>query len=176
MNRELIFRAKNYVVHLESRGKNEFFFEVNGISHLVQLKKIDSNRIVFSIDGTCFTTDVSEDGHNTGYVSCDGIVFTVENSGARDPDYAHGTAEENQDQGGIICSPIPGKVIKVNVRDGDEITKGACLIIIESMKMENNLVAPRDAVVDYVNVSVGDLVESSSPLILLKEKQGLEII
>ncbi|MDP7422329.1 MAG: biotin/lipoyl-containing protein [bacterium] len=176
MNRELIFRGKKYSVHLEKRGENEFFFELDGIRHLVQVTTIDRHRIVFSVDGTCFTTDVSEDGHNTGYVSCEGIDFTVENSGARDPDYAHGTAEENQDQGGIICSPIPGKVIKVNVREGDEITKGACLIIIESMKMENNLVAPRDAVVDSVNVSVGDLVESSSPLILLKEKQGLEII
>ena len=69
---------------------------------------------------------------------------------------------------GKIVSPMPGKVIKVNVKEGDEVKKGATLLIVEAMKMENYISAPADGVIEKVNVNVGEMVDPSTRLVQLK--------
>ncbi len=69
---------------------------------------------------------------------------------------------------GKIISPMPGKVIKINVGIGDEVKKGQTLLIVEAMKMENYIAAPSDGVVEEINVKVGDMVNSSIRLVNLK--------
>ncbi len=69
---------------------------------------------------------------------------------------------------GRIISPMPGKVIKINVEKGEEVKRGQTLLIVEAMKMENHIAAPGDGVVEEVNVKVGDMVNSSTSLVILK--------
>jgi biotin carboxyl carrier protein len=69
---------------------------------------------------------------------------------------------------GKIVSPMPGKVIKINVKKGEEVKRGQTLLIVEAMKMENNIIAPNDGVIDEVNVKVGEMVNSSTSLISIK--------
>src|SRR5690606_6849167 len=58
-----------------------------------------------------------------------------------------------------IKAPMPGLVLEVHVKPGDEVDKGMPLIVLEAMKMENDLVAPKAGTVESVNVSKGDKVE-----------------
>jgi biotin carboxyl carrier protein len=53
------------------------------------------------------------------------------------------------------------------VKEGDEVKKGNVLLIVEAMKMENNIVSPKDAVVEKVNVKAGDMVDGSLELVVL---------
>lgn len=64
-----------------------------------------------------------------------------------------------------ISSPMPGKIVKVLVREGDTVTKGQTAIIISAMKMESEYKAAVDGVVKAVNVSDGDTVEANQVLI-----------
>ena len=68
-----------------------------------------------------------------------------------------------------VVAPLHGKVLKVNVKHGDRVQKGDVLMIIESMKMENNILAVRDGFVNLILVNIGDKVSSSELLITLKE-------
>ena len=63
-----------------------------------------------------------------------------------------------------IASPMPGTILKVNVNQGDTVKKGQVLMILEAMKMENEIMSPRDGKVSSVNVSVGAAVESGTTL------------
>ncbi len=65
----------------------------------------------------------------------------------------------------IVSSPMPAKIIAVNVSVGDQVVKGQMLLILESMKMETSIAASRDAVIASVNVSEGELVESYASLV-----------
>lgn len=67
--------------------------------------------------------------------------------------------------GGSIKSPMPGKVIRILTIPGDSVKKGAVLAIVEAMKMENNILAPGDGIVEEVCVSEGSMV-SQDDLIL----------
>ena len=62
---------------------------------------------------------------------------------------------------------IPGRVVSVAVTAGDTVSAGQRLLAVEAMKMENELRAPRDGVVDRVEVSVGQTVELGDALVVL---------
>jgi biotin carboxyl carrier protein len=71
------------------------------------------------------------------------------------------------ESGSNITSPMPGKVIKLAVKAGDEVAKGDLLLVVEAMKMENNIHSPANAKVERVNVAAGDMVDSNATLIHL---------
>jgi 3-methylcrotonyl-CoA carboxylase alpha subunit len=65
---------------------------------------------------------------------------------------------------GTILSPMPGKIIAVEVRQGQKVTKGQKLLTLEAMKMEHNLIAPFDGVVAELTAVVGDQVQVEAVL------------
>lgn len=67
-----------------------------------------------------------------------------------------------------IRAPMPGRVVKVNVRPGDAVTPGTPLLGIEAMKMENELNASTAGTVTKVNVQVGSTVEADQELIVIE--------
>ena len=70
---------------------------------------------------------------------------------------------------GTILSPMPGKIIAVDVRKGDVVTKGQKLLTLEAMKMEHTLTAPFDGVVAELNASVGAQVQVEALLVKIEK-------
>ena len=71
-------------------------------------------------------------------------------------------------QGGVkVNAPMPGKILGVKVAAGQAVKKGDVLLVLEAMKMENEIVAPQDGTVASVNTSVGEQVEAGAVLATL---------
>ena len=70
-------------------------------------------------------------------------------------------------KGGFIA-PMPGKVVKVNVKDGDAVKRGQALLVLEAMKMEQTTTSPDDGVVKQVLVREGDQVTAGQVLIVME--------
>jgi biotin carboxyl carrier protein len=66
---------------------------------------------------------------------------------------------------GLVASPMPGRVLKLLVAEGDRVEAGTPLVVVEAMKMENELCSGRDGVVHKVFVTPGSTVESGARLI-----------
>ena len=66
-----------------------------------------------------------------------------------------------------VTSPMPGTILDVKVSQGAAVKKGDVLMVLEAMKMENEILAPKDGTVAQVIVSKGSHVETGSPLIVL---------
>ena len=64
-----------------------------------------------------------------------------------------------------VQAPLPGNIFKILVNVGDEVKKGDNLLIMEAMKMENNVLAEKDGVIKTINVKVGDAVLQGDVLI-----------
>lgn len=71
-------------------------------------------------------------------------------------------------EGTAIKAPMPGTIVSVKVETGKKVLKGETLIILEAMKMENEIVAPFDGEITYIDVIKGDYVDSGKDLIFLK--------
>ncbi len=67
----------------------------------------------------------------------------------------------------VVTAPMPGKILGVKASAGQAVKKGQVILILEAMKMENEIVAPQDGTVATINVSVGDSVEPGATLATL---------
>lgn len=67
-----------------------------------------------------------------------------------------------------LMSPMPGKVVKINVKEDEEVTEGTIMIVVEAMKMENNITATAKAKVKRILVTEGEMVDNKMQLIELE--------
>lgn len=63
-----------------------------------------------------------------------------------------------------IVAPMPGKILDVKAAPGQSVKKGDVVLLLEAMKMENEVVAPQDGVIAGINVNSGDMVEAGNVL------------
>ena len=68
---------------------------------------------------------------------------------------------------GVVTSPMPGKILRILVKEGEHVKTGQGLVVLEAMKMENEIPAPKDGVVKRILVKEGDTVDTGQPLIEL---------
>tara|TARA_B100001142_G_scaffold57192_1_gene55924 strand:+ start:11942 stop:12337 length:396 start_codon:yes stop_codon:yes gene_type:complete len=71
---------------------------------------------------------------------------------------------------GTISSSIPGKIISVNIDIGDLVNEGDVLVILEAMKMQNEIVSPIKGIVKNINCKTGDSIDANVPLIIVEDK------
>ena len=69
--------------------------------------------------------------------------------------------------GEVVKSPMPGNILKINVTQGQQVKEGDVLIILEAMKMENEVVSTKSGTVAQILVSKGAVVETDSPLVVI---------
>ena len=69
--------------------------------------------------------------------------------------------------GEVVKSPMPGNILKINVTLGQKVKEGDVLIVLEAMKMENEITAPKAGSIAQIAVSKGQVVETGSPLVVI---------
>lgn len=63
-----------------------------------------------------------------------------------------------------VTAPMPGKILAVKASNGQAVKKGDVIMVLEAMKMENDIVAPQDGTIASINAAVGDSVEPGATL------------
>ena len=149
----------------------------------VEVERHGSGYIV-RIDGREVTVDVVkageavhslrfEDGTQFAFVHTrHGTQHEISFSGAKavieiiDPLALRRKAREDEGgEAGDVMALMPGRIVRVLVEPGQTVSRGAGLLILEAMKMENEIQAPIDGTIKEVFVSAGDTVESGAPLV-----------
>ena len=69
--------------------------------------------------------------------------------------------------GEVVISPMPGNILKINVAQGQHVNEGDVLIVLEAMKMENEISATKSGTVAQINVTKGAVVETGTPLVVI---------
>ena len=76
-------------------------------------------------------------------------------------------APVNLAAGETVAAPMPGNILRIDVNQGDVVKSGQVLVILEAMKMENEIVAPKDGTVAQIVTSKGAVVDTGSPLVII---------
>ena len=114
-----------------------------------------------TVNGTVYEVTV-EEGSTTGAAPVAAAPKAAPKAAPAAPKAATGA------QGSVkINAPMPGKILAVKVDAGKAVKKGDVIVVLEAMKMENEIVAPQDGVVASVNVAVGASVEPGEVLATL---------
>lgn len=69
--------------------------------------------------------------------------------------------------GEVVKSPMPGNILKINVSQGQQVAEGDVLLVLEAMKMENEVVATKSGTVAQIVTAKGAVVETGSPLVVI---------
>ena len=130
---------------------------------LAEVLHSEHGKLDLLIDGKRLTAYVSSDNAKR-WVTIHGQTFILtRSSGARKGGHSHHHAA------GELTAPMPGQVRAVNVGEGDRVTKGQTLLVLEAMKMEIRIHAPQDGTVKKLFVQLGQTVEREQGLIEIEE-------
>ena len=76
--------------------------------------------------------------------------------------------KRNGDEKNDITAPLNGRIVQINVKEGDTVEEGEALVVIESMKMENKILASRAARIKNIGIAVGEQVLANQLMITLE--------
>ena len=158
--------GEDYEIFINKIQNNCYLIEFQNTEYQLCLKAMEPNKINFTANGKPYQLFVSSDEKGNGYVSYEGMIYTVKRMDILYESEDYGTTSAD-DSDANLFAPMPGKVVKINVKPGDKVKRGTILIVVEAMKMENNIIASGDAVVEKVAVKEGDMVNTDIQLIYL---------
>jgi biotin carboxyl carrier protein len=167
---ELEFNIDQEVLKLEVEFKEgQYRVDLNDTEYVVDSTPISENCLSLIVNGKAFTAYFAE-ANGKRYVSVGGEQFCIEEAaseGVRASDHDSSAVAEAP----VAASPMPGKVVKLLVRQGDEVEKGQGLVIVEAMKMENEIKSPVKGTVEKVNFGTGELVDAAQPIVEIKPEE-----
>ena len=120
-----------------------------------------------TIDGETFEVDLEPDG-NSWKATVEGETFTIEVGGAPPKGEKKRRSTKKRKKSGVVSSTIPGKIITVEVEVGQDVSEGDVVLILEAMKMQNEVVAPVSGTVKEVNCEAGSTIEATLPLVVIE--------
>jgi len=153
-------------IRLLKTSKDKFVFKIADKVYDVFLHSIAKNIVEFRTFHHFYKAVVSDGEKGSHFVTLEGINFEVKRTDELIISNEDPMAAGNTDEGSLFA-PMPGKVIKVNVKAGEMIKRGAILLVVEAMKMENNIVALHDGIIEKVNVKEGERVDTDLQLVNL---------
>ncbi|MGN7785626.1 acetyl/propionyl/methylcrotonyl-CoA carboxylase subunit alpha [Niabella sp. 22666] len=135
-----------------------------------EIRHINGIHYSLLLDDVPYPVGIYERRTGTYEITLNGMTHTVVRP---DMSYVDGEIFEAMSgtggRGGNITSPMPGKVIKLQVKAGDTVKRGDLLLVVEAMKMENNIISTKDAIVKEILVKEGDKVDTTMALVELSE-------
>jgi len=128
------------------------------VSSLSERRKVSVNGIEYQV-GIQFNNGKWE-------VSIDGNLYEVEidKASRRGPRKKRDSSSRGRPTSGLISSAIPGKIVSVLVSEGDKVDSGSVVIVLEAMKMQNEIKAGIDGKVEKIMCEPGERIEANVPL------------
>ena len=154
-------------VDIEPAGENRYKLTLNGVTHLVDALTLPHGAVSMLVDGESYGVEFEENGDEVG-VLVRGQVTRVDVADERRLRLRAGTAGFSAEGKQVINAPMPGKVVKVLVKVGDEVKQGQGLVVVEAMKMENELKSPKDGKVVELFAKEGTAVENNAKLVVVE--------
>ncbi len=153
------FNSQSIPVDLTPSGSGQSYrARIHEKTVNVEVIQSKAGKLDLLIDGKRVTASVSSD-NNKRWVTVNGQTFVLtKSSGAKHRSVGHDHASE-------LVAPMPGVVRSVNLSEGDVVTKGQTLLLLEAMKMEIRVQAPRNGIVKKLFVKQGQTVEREQVLV-----------
>jgi biotin carboxyl carrier protein len=145
----------------------EFNYKINGTPYRVYVRKSDANQVELEVNGTPFIIEIeSKEKKKATTVRRPSIgheVLTPQTATTTLVTRPAAPASRSS-----VTAPLPGIILNLNCKVGDEVKKGQTLLVLEAMKMENNIEAISSGKVIEILVNKGDTVSEGTALVVIE--------
>ncbi len=159
MNLSFWIDDKEFKLSLEEKSTNEILVSIGKKKHRVSAEFITSDEVLLNIDGKIH--EVIINSNTLSYsVYVNGRFFKVEKRSVSQILGREGVRPRKRD----IVTSMPGRIIKVFVKEGERVGEGQAVLVLEAMKMQNEIKSPQSGIVTKIVPKAGDSVEAGSLL------------
>src|SRR5690606_34012680 len=155
------------VVEIELIGEGRYALTIEGTRHEVDARTLPHGAVSLIADGRSYNVEL-EKVEDEVAVTVRGQTVRLDVANERRRRLRSAAAAFSAEGPQILKAPMPGKVVKILVAAGDTVQQGQGLIVVEAMKMENELKSPKDGVISEVVASEGQAVESGAKLLVVE--------
>ncbi len=143
---EIAIGDRKYKLDITEVEKGVYSILNDNVSHNVELVPVENKKYEVKIGYESFTVDIID-------------------AEAR---YMMGRKSDEDDDQSFISTPMPGKVVRILVEEGQEVKAGETIIVVSAMKMESEYKAANDKTVKQILVKEGDNIDGNQPLVILE--------
>lgn len=150
---------REFRLNLEEKTENNILVSLGKRKYQVSAEFLSSDEILLSIDGKIYEIIINSNSLHYS-ISVNGKFFKIERKSALR------TLEEKvgKPQKQDIKTSMPGRVVKLFVKEGEKVKKGQPILVLEAMKMQNEIKSPQSGVITRISPKAGDSVETGSLL------------
>jgi len=166
---EISLNDRTSNVELVKKDKNHIEVVVDGKLYTLDAVMVEEGVYSILLNGKSYTVELIEGEHakkynvNTLYRS-----FEIEILDAETRYLLSRNKNLLGEEGNVISSPMPGKIVKITVKAGEKVEQGQTVIIVSAMKMESEYKSGKAGIIQEIHVSEGDTVEGHQPLITIE--------
>jgi len=154
MNISFWINNEEFKLNLEEKRENCIQVAIGPKKYLVSAESLKANQLLLNIDGRMY--DIVIDSNASCFSVCvDGIFFKIEKKSASQILEKQKIKQKKRD----IKTSMPGKIVKILLQEGDKVKEGQTVLVLEAMKMENEIKSPQSGVIKRVNPEAGDYVK-----------------
>ena len=141
----------------------EYKYKINGNEYAVCINEVNDTTANVTVNGEEYMVEWEKPKEEKPVIKIQSAVAKPATAPAAAPPAASAAAN-----GYAIKTPLPGVIIDVKVNVGDMVKKGDTVVVLEAMKMENNINADRDGKVTAIQIAKGDTVADGAVLVVLE--------
>jgi len=145
-------------------------YKINGNDYNVDIELVDGNQAKVSVNGTPYDVELDNPISHTRLEPRHAKVAHIEAAPARKeriPSIDEAKSVEVPTEGVIVRAPLPGTITSIAVNVGDKVNEGDVLVVLEAMKMNNNIEAEASGTVCRIDVQPGDAVKEGAILVVI---------
>lgn len=146
-------------LNLEEKGENIFQVALNGRSHAVQVEFLSGDELLLNIDGKVFNIIIHSDPQAHSVFVNEKYFKLEKKSALRILNGAKSKIRKRE-----IKTTMPGRIVRILAAEGEEIQEGQAVLVLEAMKMQNEIKSPQAGRLTYLRLKPGDHVETGALL------------
>ena len=148
---------------------NKFEYKVQGVDYEVEIEEMEGNIAKVSVNGIPFEVELKQPINPAKAITRPKVVAPAPAAAAPVAPVARPAAPAGA--GSPVKAPLPGTISSINVKVGDKVNVGDTVVVLEAMKMQNNIEAENSGTVTSILVNQGDSVLEGATLITIGERQ-----
>lgn len=142
---------------------NEYKYKIDGKEYKVVIGEVENNIANVSVNGEAFNVEIEAEPAPEKKKA-----VKVQHSDKAKDESSESTPSAGINEANAVKAPLPGVITDIKVNVGDAVKKGDAVIVLEAMKMANNLEAEKDGKVTAICVKTGESVMEDTPLVVIE--------
>ena len=165
MSLQINFQGADHEIEINKSQDDNYQFIFDEVEHDCQLIYMNQNEVDFKIGNNTYFASFTKADDEMIKVSINGGDFLIRRNDLLDTEHTAAVEDAAVNEENVIVSPIPGRIFKILVKPGDIVKKDDVVIVIDAMKMENNISIKRDGKIAKVLVLLDDMVDAGAVLV-----------